>query len=172
MNHFTEIKTKSKHPEDIFQVELYNSGNKLLSKLEKIGEPKEKALKSFEELKECLIQLKDFAFDIGFAGGMSSGKSTVINSLIEYPLMPTCKLTTTCVGTHIFYGEKPKLCVVDEDTQKRVLDIDCTNISQTHFEKLKDYSAPWQLCMCDPTGNTDGTLLSVYSNSGASSPPL
>lgn len=140
LNHFTEIKTESKHPEDIFQVELYNSGSKLLEKLEKIEGPKEKALKSFEELKEYLIQLKDFVFDIGFAGGMSSGKSTVINSLIEYPLMPTCKLTTTCVGTHIFYGEKPKLCVVDDDTKKRVLDIDCSNISQTHFEKLKDYA--------------------------------
>lgn len=137
------LKTDSKHIEDIFQVELYNSGTQLLKKLkgiENISGYISSSHDTYEKLKKELTQLRDFTFNIGFAGGMCSGKSTVINSLIEYPLMPTCKLTTTCVGTHIFYGEKPRLTVIDDDTKKRVLDIDCTNISQMHFQKLKEYA--------------------------------
>ena len=140
MDYTAEMKTESKYLEDIFQVQLYNSGIKLLSNLDAIESTKENAWESYDDLREQLVQLRDFQFEIGFAGGMSSGKSTVINSLIEYPLMPTCKLTTTCVGTHIFYGEKPRITVVDDDTGREVLKVDCTNISQTHFQKLKEYA--------------------------------
>lgn len=140
LNNVGEMKAGTDNPADVFQAQLYNSGRNLLAQLDKIEGTGANADKSYEELVEQLQQLRDFHFNIGFAGGMSSGKSTVINSLIEYPLMPTCKLTTTCVGTHIFYGEKPRISVVDDDTGKQVLNVDCTNISKVHFQKLKEYA--------------------------------
>ena len=130
----------SENSADVFQAELYNAGQGLLSQLRKIEGLKELEGKTYEELQERLFQLRDFHFNIGFAGGMSSGKSTVINSLIEYPLMPTCKLTTTCVGTHMFYGETPRISVIDDDTGKQVLNVDCTKLSPNHFQKLKEYA--------------------------------
>lgn len=134
-----DMRAGSDNAADVFQAELYNSGKRLLEKLETI-DGGIGANKSYAELVGQLKQLRDFHFNIGFAGGMSSGKSTVINSLIEYPLMPTCKLTTTCVGTHLFYGEKPRIRVVDDDTGKQVLNVDCTNLPQAHFDKLKEYA--------------------------------
>lgn len=125
---------------DRFQAELYNAGQTLITSLDKIDGLPEKEGKTYQELKAQLRTLRDFHFNIGFAGGMSSGKSTVINSLIEYPLMPTCKLTTTCVGTHLFYGELPRICVLDDDTGKQIFNMDCTNISKHYFEKLKEYA--------------------------------
>lgn len=135
-----KMEAVGQEPSDIFQAELYNSGKVLLEKLSRVEGDSLNAQKSYQELLEKMKQLRDFHFNIGFAGGMSSGKSTVINSLIEYPLMPTCKLTTTCVGTHMFYGEHPRICVVDNDTGKQVLNVDCTNISDQHFRKLKEYA--------------------------------
>ena len=137
---YASMEAGSDNAADVFQAELYNSGQRLLSRLSKIEGIQDLEGKTYEDLKERLAQLRDFHFNIGFAGGMSSGKSTVINSLIEYPLMPTCKLTTTCVGTHMFYGERPRICVVDDDTGNQVLNVDCTNVSQMHFQKLKEYA--------------------------------
>ena len=130
----------SERASDQFQAAMYNAGQTLITSLDKIDGLPERDGKTYQELKAQLRTLRDFHFNIGFAGGMSSGKSTVINSLIEYPLMPTCKLTTTCVGTHLFYGERPRICVLDDDTGEQVFNMDCTNISQHHFQKLKEYA--------------------------------
>ena len=124
-------------PADAFQAVLYNSGKKLLSGFEK---NKLDNSESFRSAGVKLQELRNFQYNISFAGEQSSGKSTLINALLEYPLMPTCKLTTTCVGTKITYGEKPRVVVVDDDTKKRVLDVDCTNISEQHFRRLKEYA--------------------------------
>lgn len=124
-------------PADAFQAVLYNAGKDLLSGFEKNGL---NGSESFGSAAAKLQELRNFQYNISFAGEQSSGKSTLINALLEYPLMPTCKLTTTCVGTKITYGEKPRVVVVDDDTKKRVLDVDCTNISEKHFLKLKEYA--------------------------------
>ncbi len=136
----SDMHASSENDADVFQAELYNAGKRLLARLDQIEGTGVSANRSYAELVEKLKQLRDFHFNIGFAGGMSSGKSTVINSLIEYPLMPTCKLTTTCVGTHLFYGEKPRISVVDDDTGRQVLNVDCANLPQEHFRKLKEYA--------------------------------
>lgn len=125
---------------DRFQTALLHSGAALLQTLDQIPGLNPGVNPSYSELAAQLKQLRNFRFQVGFAGGMSSGKSSVINSILEYPLMPTCKLTTTCVGTHLFYGELPRISVVDDNTRKKVLDVDCTNISPAHFEKLKEYA--------------------------------
>ena len=125
---------------DQLQSTLLRSGTELLQTLDQIPGLNPGVNPSYAKLASQLKQLRNFRFQVGFAGGMSSGKSSVINSILEYPLMPTCKLTTTCVGTHLFYGEIPRISVVDDNTRKKVLDVDCTNISPAHFEKLKEYA--------------------------------
>ncbi len=133
-----EFKTEGKDPVDDFHAAVYDSGTKLLTALDEKGVDvnSEKITKANMSLKS----LENFQYNIAFAGEQSSGKSTVINALIEYPLMPTCKLTTTCVGTKLIYSEKTRIIVTDDDTKRTVLDVDCTNISEQHFRKLKEYA--------------------------------
>ncbi len=140
------MEASSEKPADMLQAELYNSGSRLLKTLDTVDGAANTAGQTYRELLKQLAQLRDFHFNIGFAGGMSSGKSTVINSMIEYPLMPTCKLTTTCVGTHMFYGERPRISVTDDDSGNQVLNIDCTKMSDMHFQKLKEYACTVTHC--------------------------
>lgn len=123
---------------DKLQAEIYNAGVELVNKVAVISEKENTEITS--NVIDRLTRLKDFSYNICFIGGQSSGKSTVINALLEYPLMPTCMLTTTCVGTHIFYGEKTRISVIDDNTNKRVMNIDCGQISEQQFNKLKEYA--------------------------------
>lgn len=140
----SKIGKEGKDPIDDFHAAVFNSGNKLLTELDKQGVEMDPKLFSDAEL--LIRSLEGYQYKIAFAGEQSSGKSTVINSLINYPLMPTCRLTTTCVGTTLIYSDKPRIIVTDDDivsddhTKKRILDVDCTNISEQHFKKLKEYA--------------------------------
>ena len=133
-----KIEAQGKDLIDDFHATVFNSGNELLSELDRRGV--EFDAQQYKKTYNYLKALENFQYNIAFAGEQSSGKSTVINALIEYPLMPTCKLTTTCVGTKLIYSKKTRIIVTDDDSKRKVLDVDCTNISQQHFMKLKEYA--------------------------------
>jgi len=48
---------------------------------------------------------------LGFLGGFSSGKSSLINMMLAYPLLPVAKVTTSICPVEICYGEDFKLQV-------------------------------------------------------------
>ncbi len=48
---------------------------------------------------------------LGFLGGFSSGKSSLINMMLSYPLLPVAKVTTSICPVEICYGEDFKLQV-------------------------------------------------------------
>lgn len=125
---------------DILQASLYNAGQKMLRELGQEGMISQDSKETYEAVKNSLQDLKMFYYNIGFAGEQSCGKSTVINSLIRYPLMSTCNLTTTCASTKLIYGNKVRITVNDDDTKKRILDIDCANLGRVHIQKLKEYA--------------------------------
>ena len=147
-------------PVDKLQATVYKAGVRLVPVLEKADESVEKADEdavAFETLKKvnplsavntALKELGHFAYDVGFAGEQSCGKSTVVNSLLQYPLMPTCKAPTTASVVQIVYSEHFRVRVIDDDTQKIVLDFDCempeNPIAQKkfreRFDKLLDYA--------------------------------
>lgn len=110
-------------PIDDLQVSVFQSGKRMLNILcdKKLAESDE----VFEKAEKAIQDLGHFSYDIGFAGEQSCGKSTVINSLLQYPLMPTCQLTTTASVVRIAYSEHFRVRAFDDDTQKVVLDFDC-----------------------------------------------
>lgn len=67
---------------------------------------KEDFLHSFQtkmdELSKSVIK-KDVL--LGFLGGFSSGKSSLINMMLSYPLLPVAKVTTSICPVEICYGE-------------------------------------------------------------------
>lgn len=139
--HFTEDGVVDK-----LQGTVYNTGTRVLSVL------KDKKLideqnASYAQARAALKELGHFSYNIGFAGEQSCGKSTVINSLLRYPLMPTCKLTTTAVVVQLAYSNHLRVRAVDGDSRNVVLDYDCEMPKDTaarkqfreRFDKLLDY---------------------------------
>lgn len=139
--HFTEDGVVDK-----LQGTVYNTGTRMLSVL------KDKKLideqdAGYAQARTALKELGRFSYNIGFAGEQSCGKSTVINSLLRYPLMPTCKLTTTAVVVQLAYSDHLRVRAVDGDSGKTVLDYNCEMPKDApaqkkfreRFEKLLDY---------------------------------
>lgn len=125
---------------DVLQAAFYNSAKKIIHGLEKENAVKQDNKESYQDVVKSLQDLKTFHYNVGFAGEQSCGKSTVINSLIGYPLMSTCNLTTTCVSTKLVYGEIIRVVVNDDDTKKKVLDVECGKLGKEHIRKLKEYA--------------------------------
>lgn len=124
---------------DQFQRLVCMEGTELLNKLGS-GSPKASGDERYQAASEAIRELKNFHYNIGFVGEQSSGKSYVVNSLIAYPLMPCCILTTTATVVRLIYGQKIRITATDDDTGKQVLDIDCTSISSEKFRILKEYA--------------------------------
>jgi small GTP-binding protein len=57
-------------------------------------------------LKDITRQVSNDFYQILFAGHFSSGKSTLLNTLIERPLLPVAVMPTTKTLTWLLYGEK------------------------------------------------------------------
>ena len=128
------------NPIDLLQAKLNNAGIKVLSALEKEKLIGSNRINEFENTTKQMVKNADFNFNIGFAGEQSAGKSMVINSLLQYPLMPTCNLTTTANVVQLKYGEKIRVTAIDDDTNEQVFDLDCTKATPEQFTKLKEYA--------------------------------
>lgn len=139
------LKITGEAPIDDLQAAVFQSGKRVISILRE----KEMADNDivFEKAEKAIQELSRFSYDIGFAGEQSCGKSTVINSLLEYPLMPTCQLTTTASVVRIAYSEHFRVRAFDDDTRKAVLDFDCEMPQKEgarkkfreQFDRLLDY---------------------------------
>ena len=82
---------------------------------------------------------------VGVAGCQSSGKTSVINALIEYPLLPVCQLRTTCVPVELRYGEKIHIEVKTASGEK--IDVPCYDIDSPLFWLLADYFVNCKECI-------------------------
>lgn len=126
---------------DQFHAAVYNAGTKALSMLDANELTKGLEIDRRKDVEETIRQLGAFRYNIGFAGPQSCGKSSLINAIIRYPLMPTCNLSTTCTPVELIYGKEIRIIVKDEDRKgKIVFDRKCGSISQADFDKLTDYS--------------------------------
>jgi len=73
---------------------------------------KEVFLETFQEkMKELSRSVIEEDVLLGFLGGFSSGKSSLINMMLAYPLLPVAKVTTSICPVEIRYGEAFKLQV-------------------------------------------------------------
>ena len=137
-------------PTEVLQRAVYNAGTRMLNVLrdaDHTGLLNEQSNTDLENARKALQEVGQFSFNIGFAGEQSSGKSTVINSLLRYPLMPTCQTKTTAVVVKLAYSQHLRVQVIDEDTKKTVLDFDChmpkdasgQKVFRERFQKLLDY---------------------------------
>lgn len=126
---------------DQFQAVVYNAGSKALSMLDADALTKGLEIDRRKKVIETLKNLGAFRYNIGFAGPQSCGKSSLINAIIRYPLMPTCNLATTCTPVKLIYGKETRIIVKDEDRKGKIIfDRKCGSISQADFDKLVDYA--------------------------------
>lgn len=120
------------------QADVVNGCGRVLAALNACEELKDYV--KTDEAEKIVKSLQDFHYTIGFAGGQSSGKSTVVNAMLQYPLMPTCQAATTCTPVELFYSERIRISVLDADTGKQLLDYPCDRATAADFAKLKEYT--------------------------------
>lgn len=123
------------------QTDIVNNGVRTLSLLRSDNLIDKSQSKGAENTAKSLEELRNFYYNIGFAGGQSCGKSTMINAMIQYPLMPTCMQATTCTPVEIVYSENIRVIVKDVKLDKIIMDYDCMKTSPEDFEKLVKYTS-------------------------------
>lgn len=133
-----EMTSQSDELADKLQADVVNGCGRVLVALNSCEELKDYVKTG--EAEKIVKGLQDFHYTIGFAGGQSSGKSTVINAMLQYPLMPTCKAATTCTPVELFYSERIRITVSDADARMQLLDYPCDKATATDFAKLKEYA--------------------------------
>lgn len=134
----TQMQSQSDEMSDKLQADVVNGCCRVLAALDARQD-----LKSYvktDEAEKIIGGLRDFHYTIGFAGGQSSGKSTVVNAMLQYPLMPTCQAATTCTPVELFYSERIRITVSNADTGKQLLDYPCDRATNGDFAKLKEYA--------------------------------
>lgn len=134
----TQMQSQSDELSDKLQADVVNGCCRVLLALDARQD-----LKSYvktDEAEKIIGSLQDFHYTIGFAGGQSSGKSTVVNAMLQYPLMPTCQAATTCTPVELFFSERIRITVSNADTGEQLLDYPCDRATDEDFDKLKEYA--------------------------------
>lgn len=126
---------------DRFQKAVCEAGNRVLNLISEEGLDLMVHQDRMERAKDALAQLGAFRYNIGFAGPQSCGKSSLINAVIQYPLMPTCNLATTCTPVELLYSKVIRVLVTDEDRKGKIIfDKKCGELSEEDFNRLRDYA--------------------------------
>jgi len=68
-------------------------------------------------------RLETTSFEIAFFGRVSSGKSSLLNHIVDSEILPVGVNPITAVPTRLAYGERPKLTVWYADKSPELLDI-------------------------------------------------
>lgn len=95
---------------------LEDAGNDLglLSRIERVVT--ERGLVEFRgTIASILDRAEDRSFEIAVFGRVSSGKSSLLNTVLETDVLPVGVTPVTAVPTRITYGEKPSLAVMFAD---------------------------------------------------------
>jgi GTP-binding protein EngB required for normal cell division len=103
---------------------LEDAGNDLglLSRIERVVT--ERGLVEFRgTLASILDRAEDRSFEIAVFGRVSSGKSSLLNTVLETDVLPVGVTPVTAVPTRITYGEKPSLAVMFADAPAQSCEI-------------------------------------------------
>lgn len=114
---------------------------------ESCGELYAKSIKNFDKL-------NNLEYNVGIGAVQAAGKSAVINAaVLEYPLLPFCNGSTTCVPTILKYGKEVKIEISVKELkeekhgkmtkkvieEKKNLILPCSSISKALFDKMLLY---------------------------------
>lgn len=133
-----EMKSQSDNQADKFQADVVNGCGRVLDALNSCKELKDYV--KTEKAEKTVKSLQNFQYTIGFAGSQSCGKSTIVNAMLQYPLMPSCKLATTNTPVEVSYSKQIRIMISDADTGKQLCDYPCDKTTDMDFKKLKEYT--------------------------------
>lgn len=120
---------KSKLEEDV--LELYRQIEARTKKLVPYGGV---WLAEAEKYRE---KLENFRYVIGIEGVQASGKSTLLNTLLAYPLLPCSPGISTNIPTRIRYGEKERIVITT--SRGRSIEPGIRTMEKDFFEELLQY---------------------------------
>ncbi len=94
----------------------------LLSKIEQIVT--DRGLVEFRTtIASILDRAEDRTFEIAVFGRVSSGKSSLLNAILETDALPVGVTPITAVPTRISYGEKPSMTVFFAETSGKIMEV-------------------------------------------------
>ena len=82
-------------------------------------------------------KLENFRYVIGIEGVQASGKSTLLNGLLAYPLLPCSPGISTNIPTRIRYGEKERIIITT--SRGRSIEPGIRTMKKDFFEELLQY---------------------------------
>jgi GTP-binding protein EngB required for normal cell division len=104
------------------RLERKSNDLELLSKLEQIVA--DRGLVEFRTtIASILDRAEDKTFEIAVFGRVSSGKSSLLNAILETDVLPVGVTPITAVPTRITYGEKPSMRVSFAEGQSRTMEV-------------------------------------------------
>ena len=104
------------------RLERKSNDLELLSKLEQIVA--DRGLVEFRTtISSILDRAEDKTFEIAVFGRVSSGKSSLLNAILETDVLPVGVTPITAVPTRITYGEKPSMRVSFAEGQSRTMEV-------------------------------------------------
>ncbi len=89
----------------------------------------------------CAEKLEKGEYKIGIVGVQSSGKSTILNTMLEYPLLPCAARVATGAVVELSYSKEVKLEIIAMDGKAYPVDVE--GMKESLFQDLEKY-----LCMC------------------------
>ena len=104
------------------RLEQKSNDLELLSRLEQIVA--DRGLVEFRTTIALILdRAEDKTFEIAVFGRVSSGKSSLLNAILETDVLPVGVTPVTAVPTRITYGEKPSMRVSFAEGQTRTMDV-------------------------------------------------
>ena len=82
--------------------ELYNT---YFENFQKVLAVADKYKLPIDKIKQAISEITDFKITVPLIGGFSTGKSSILNTLIDKELLSTGIMPETAVPTELFYGQ-------------------------------------------------------------------
>jgi small GTP-binding protein len=98
-----------------------------------------------EKLQELMAKLEAEELEIAFCGHFSAGKSTLINRLCGYPLLPSSPIPTSANIVTIRQGEKPEAVILQRGGDRKTVPIDQLEAYCRNSEEIEEVAIryPW-----------------------------
>lgn len=91
-----------------------------------------------DKIKQAISEITDFKITVPLIGGFSTGKSSILNTLIDKELLSTGIMPETAVPTELFYGQDNVIyCTDNGETEGNIIDLHTSTLKNNNIKLVK-----------------------------------
>lgn len=115
--------------------ELYNT---YFENFQKVLAVADKYKLPIDKIKQAISEITDFKITVPLIGGFSTGKSSILNTLIDKELLSTGIMPETAVPTELFYGQDNVIyCTDNGETEGNIIDLHTSTLKNNNIKLVK-----------------------------------